>query len=320
MRLLVLGGTRFLGRALVEAALAERHEVTLFNRGLTNPGLFPEVEHLHGDREGDLSALEGRDWDGAIDVSVDQPRIARSAAELLRDAVGHYTFISSISAYGDLSRPPREGDPVASSTGAEPDPEDYGALKAGSERAVMDVFDKRALLVRPGLIVGPHDPSGRFAYWPHRIGRGGEVLAPGSSERRVQLIDVRDLGEWIVRAIADRITGLFNATGPVPELMMGALLDACRDVTASDARFVWVSDDFLREQEVGEWMELPLWLVDPAFGGMLAANVSRAVAAGLTFRPLADTIAATLEHAATVDGVGLSAERERELLAAWDAG
>lgn len=315
MRLLVLGGTRFLGRAIVEASLAAGHEPTLFNRRRTNPELFVDVERLRGDRNGDLGPLRGRTWDAAIDVSVDDPRVARSAADVLRDSVDHYTFVSSISAYGDLSRPPREGDPVAVSEDPEPD---YGALKAASEQAVIDAFGQRSLVVRPGLIVGPHDPSGRFTYWPHRIARGGDVLAPGSPDRQIQVIDVRDLADWIVRVIEGQLTGVFNATGPVPKLTMAAFLEACRSVTGSDARLVWITDDFLREHDVGEWMELPLWLVDPAYGGMLSADVSRAVAAGLTFRPLSETIAATLELAETVEGVGLGPAREAELLAGWN--
>jgi 2'-hydroxyisoflavone reductase len=321
MRILVLGGTRFLGRHLVGQALERGHNVTTFTRGNTNPELFPEATRLRGDRDGNFSALEGGEWDAVVDTSGYVPRVVRTSAELLHGRVSRYVFVSSISVYGDLSRPVSEDSVLAELE--DPTTEDvqehYGGLKAACERVVEDVFGERALVVRPGLIVGPHDPTGRFTYWPHRIARGGDVLAPGRPGREIQVIDVRDLAGWILRAAEQGATGRFNATGPVPPLTMEGVLKSCREVTGSDARFVWVSDDFLHEHEVGEWMELPLWLVDPAFGGMLEADVSRAVAAGLAFRPLADTIAATIEQAETVDGVGLSPEREQELLAAWNA-
>ncbi len=320
MRLLALGGTSFLGRQLVGQALERGHDVTTFTRGRTNPELFPEATRLHGNRDGDLAALEDGEWDAVVDTSGYLPRVVRASAELLRDRVSRYAFVSSISAYADLSTPVSEESPPAEleDPATEDVQEHYGALKAACEGVVEEVFGSGALVVRPGLIVGPHDPTGRFTYWPHRVARGGEVLAPGKPERELQVIDVRDLAAWLLHSVELGTTGRFNATGPVPSLTMQGLLESCRTVTGSDARFVWVGDDFLQQHEVGEWMELPLWLVDPAVGGMLAADISRAVAAGLTFRPLADTIAATLEQAKTVDGVGLSPERERELLAAWN--
>jgi 2'-hydroxyisoflavone reductase len=335
VKLLVLGGTKFLGRAVVEEALARGHDVTLFNRGETNPELFPEAERLRGDRDGDLRALERRSWDAAVDPSGYVPRVVRASAELLREAVGHYVFVSSVSAYADplapgfdesapLKEPELESEDVR---------EHYGALKVACEQVVEEVFPARSAVVRAGLIVGPHDPTDRFTYWPVRVARGGEVLAPGRRGRQWQFIDVRDLGQWILRLAASGTAGAFTATGPVPETTAAEVLETCRAVAGSDARFTWVDEEFLLEREVGEWMELPLWLAEGSeFAHMLDADVSRAVAAGLATRPVAETVRDTLEWAQARDGrgtgtaamgntggVGLDAEREQELLAAWHA-
>lgn len=314
--LLVLGGTKFLGRAVVEAALAGGHEVTTFTRGKTNPELFPEVEELHGDRDGGLGALEGRSWDAVIDTSGQIPRVVRASAELLEPNVGHYTFTSSISVYADLSEPPREDAALATLEDESVEEmgegfENYGGLKALCERAVREVYGDRALIVRPGLIVGPHDPTDRFLYWPRRLARGGRILAPGPPERKVQFIDVRDLAEWMVRMAEERSSGVFNATNegvPIGELLDGADVE-------------WVSDGFLLEHEVGEWMELPLWIASPEFAGMHEADVSRAVGTGLTFRPASETVRDTqawdAKRGAIEPAAGLAPEREAELLAAW---
>ena len=310
MRILVLGGTKFLGRAFVEAALARGHELTLFNRGETNADLFPEVEKLRGDRSGDLSPLAGRVFDAVVDPSGYVPAAVRASAELLGDC-GHYLFVSSISVYADFSVAPNEESPTAdlgdgSADELAEDSSNYGALKALCEQAVWQVFKEHSLCIRPGLIAGPHDPTGRFTYWAHRLQRGGETLAPGPSERRAQFIDVRDLAEWMVHCVERRVTGVFNATNdgtPWGELLAGA------DVT-------WVTDDFLNEHEVGAWMELPLWLAGPDFAGMHQTDVGRAIASGLRFRPPAETIAGAA-GAPAVEGVGLTPEREAELLAAW---
>lgn len=306
----MLGGTKFLGRAVVEAALARGHEPTLFNRGETNPDLFPEVEKLRGDRGSDLSALAGRTFDTIVDTCGYVPTTVRASAELLCDCA-QYVFVSSGSVYADLSVGPDVESPVAelgdaSADELAPDYSNYGPLKALCEQAVWDVFRERSLIVRPGLIVGPHDPTGRFTYWAHRLERGGEILAPGPPGRRVQFIDVRDLADWMVDCAERRVTGVFNATNE--GVAWGELL-AGADVT-------WVSDEHLAEHEVGEWMELPLWIADPSFLGMHSADVSRAVAAALRFRPLAETVAGAAS-APAVDGVGLTPEREAELLAAW---
>ena len=318
MRLLLLGGPKFLGRAVIDEALGRGHELTLFNRGTTGAELYPDVERVVGDRDGALDALRERSWDAVVDTSGYLPRVVGESAGLLRDAVEHYVFVSSISAYASFSEPVDEDAPLAqlSTPGSEDVAADYGALKALCEGVVADAFPGRATSVRAGLIVGPHDPTGRFTYWAHRIARGGDVLVPGPAWRPVQLVDVRDLAAWMLTAAEERLAGVFNATGPTT---MGAVVDAARRVTGSTARAVEVDDAFLAEQGVGEWMELPLW-VDTRAGDhryFLEVDVSRAVAAGLASRPLEETVAATLEHAAPVEGVGLTPERERELLGAW---
>ena len=335
LRLLVLGGTKFLGRAAVESALAEGHEVTLFNRGRTNPGLFPEAEHLSGDRDGDLSALEGGAWDAVIDPSGYVPRLVRASAELLAGSAGHYVFVSSLSVYREgFAAGFDEAAPVVEL--ADPNVEDiaegnnYGGLKALCEEVVRETFPTAHTNVRAGLIVGPHDPTGRFTYWPVRIARGGTMLAPGDPGRHVQFVDVRDLGAWLVRTAVERVVGTFNATGPVPEVTMGGLLDACRRVSDSDPEIVWVAEDFLLEQGVGPWMELPLWLPGGA-AAVLQCDVSRAVAAGLRFRSVEETVRDTLvwvdaggvpaelASGLAIGEAGLRPEREAELLEAWRA-
>jgi 2'-hydroxyisoflavone reductase len=322
VRILVLGGTKFLGRHTVEAALARGHELTLFNRGETNPELFPEAEKLHGDRDGSLAALEGGRWDAVVDTSGYVPRVVRRSAELLRDLAPHYTFVSSISVYADFSTGPSEASPVAELE--DPSTEEfrgpaYGALKAACERVVAEVYGDGALLVRPGLIVGPDDPTGRFTYWPHRIARGGDVLAPEPRDGAVQFVDVRDLAEWTVRMVEQRAAGVYNATGPAHRLTMEELLDACRALANPHARLVWVDGAFLLEHGVVEYSELPLWIGDPDWAGHSDVDVSKALAAGLTFRPLEETVRATLAEAQFADDAGLRPEREEELLAGWRA-
>jgi 2'-hydroxyisoflavone reductase len=323
VKLLVLGGTRFVGRAAVDAALERGHQVTLFNRGETNPELFPEAEKLRGDRDGDLSALPAREWDAVIDPSGYVPRIVRASTDLLRDAVGLYLFVSSISVYADKSRPANEDsvlEELAEDHSVDELREDYanyGALKVLCEQAVRDVFGERACLVRPGLVVGPHDPTGRFTYWPHRIAAGGDVLVPAPPERNVQFVDVRDLGAWLVDLCEARRAGIYNAVNEGTP--WGELVETCSEVAGSDARFVWVPDEFLLENGVEEWMGLPMWIADPEWAAMHEVEVARALAAGLGFRPLADTVRGTLDDAEPTDEAGLTPEREAELLAAWSA-
>lgn len=321
MKLLVLGGTKFLGRHLVEQALDRGHEVTTFTRGQTNPGLFPQAEELRGDRDGDLAALASGRWDAVVDTSGYFPRVVRQSAELLRDRVGLYLFVSSVSVYADFSGPVSEESPLAELE----DPtveemgaafENYGGLKALCERVVEEVYGDRALIVRPGLIVGPHDPTDRFTYWPRRLREGGPILAPAPPERKVQFVDVRDLVSWMLDLVEAGRTGAFNATNegvPWGELLAGGDL-------------VWASDEFLVARDVGQWMELPMWIADPEMAGLHQTNVSRAIAAGLRFRPLAETLRDTAEWDASresrsdrtiagVGGAGMASERERELIA-----
>jgi 2'-hydroxyisoflavone reductase len=320
VKILVLGGTKFLGRAAVEAALERGHEVTLFNRGETNPELFPDVEKLRGDRTEDLSGLDGRRWDGVIDPSGFFPGVVRRSAEALSDS-GRYLFVSSVSAYANFSEGPDEDAPRAELAEGHPvdemlpEYENYGALKALSEDVVWDVFGDRATIVRPGLIVGPHDPTGRFTYWPHRVARGGELAVPAPPERTVQFVDARDLGAWLVELLERDEGGAFNGTRSA--VSWAELLEACVAVTGSDAEPVWIPDEFLLQQEVGEWMELPMWLADPDWVGMNQADVSRAESAGLVHRPLEDTIRGTLDEAEMTDSAGMKPERERDLLEAW---
>ena len=318
MRLLVLGGTRFLGRAIVDAALERGHELTLFNRGQTNADLFPGTEKIRGDRTLDLSPLAGRDWDAVLDVATFLPRAVRRSVNALDGHVGRYVYVSSVSAYADQSTPATEGAPLAELDDRDAEEiEHYGALKAACEGIVADAFGARTLVVRPGLIVGPHDPTDRFTYWPRRVAEGGRVLAPAPPEQPVQFIDVRDLAEWIVAATEDELEGAYNATGDA--ITFGELLDECRSVSGH-AEIVWVPPERLVAAGVGEWMELPLWIVSPEYSAMHRTDVSKAKRAGLRFRPLAETISDTLAWDAAretprAEGVGLAPERERELLA-----
>ena len=335
MRLLILGGTMFLGRHLTEAALARGHTVTLFNRGRHNPDLFPEVEKLQGDRteENGLDALKGGRWDAVIDTCGYVPRHVRRSAELLADATDHYTFISSISVYKDFEKLGIDEDAdladLSDPAAEEVTGDTYGPLKALCERAVEEALPGRALNLRPGLIVGPHDPTDRFTYWPVRVARasregGGDVLVPNAPELLVQIIDARDLAEWNLDLIEANKTGVYNATGPEYPLMLREVLQTSRDVSGSDARLVWVDEAFLLEREVEPWSELPIWVPDtPEYAGFSAVNCGKAIAEGLRFRPLADTIRDTLVWAAEARPAdwqwraGLAPEREQELLAAW---
>lgn len=327
MKILILGGTVFVGRAIVEACIGRGHEVTLFNRGQRNADLFPELEQLRGNRDGDLEALRGRRWNAVIDPSGYLPRLVRASAELLAEAVDHYTFISSISVYAGF---PTRGMDESAPLGTLDDPsaeeitgETYGPLKVLCEQAVAETFPGRSLIVRPGLIVGPHDPTNRFTYWVDRVARGGEVLVPDAPEQDVQVIDARDLAEWVVELVERRQTGIYNATGPAYHLTLQQVLETCKTTTSSDAQWVWVDPEFLAAQGVEQWTDLPLWIRDTqTMVGFSAMSIERALAAGLTLRPLATTIADTLAWsralpADTERRAGLAPEREAELLRLW---
>lgn len=295
MSILVLGGTGFIGPHMVRYAVARGHAVTLFNRGRTNTHLFPELEKLVGDRDGDLAALEGRRWDAVIDNSGFVPRHVRDSAELLSDS-GRYMFVSSISAYRDLVT---EGITEDYEVGRLEDPtveevtnETYGPLKALCEEAVQEVFGERANVVRPGYIVGPGDGSDRWTYWPVRVAAGGDMLAPGTPDQPIQFIDARDLGAWMVRMLEDGVGGVFNGVGPTEAVNWDEFFQACREVSGSDTAFHWVDSDFLEQQGVS----FPIWAArDSSYGGVHSVDVSRAVAAGYTSRPMEETIGDTLE-------------------------
>jgi 2'-hydroxyisoflavone reductase len=327
MKLLVLGGTRFLGRHLVDAALARGHQVTTFTRGEHDAVLPARVERLQGNRDGELTPLHGRTWDAVVDTSGYFPRVVRGSAELLSGAVTRYAFISSISVYRDF--PTAAGIDESSPVGTLANPaveevtgETYGPLKALCEDEIRRVYDERALIIRPGLIVGPYDPTNRFTYWPHRVAQGGEVLAPGRPDRAVQFIYARDLADWTVRMVEREQGGTFNAALPERPVTLRQVLDDARATSGSDARFTWVSDVFLKEQGVGEWMEMPLWAPEAESPSLHTVNCQKAWDAGLAARPLTETIRDTLAWRDTQPAeakwpAGMQRDRESELLAKW---
>lgn len=333
MKLLVLGGTLFLGRATVESALAAGHDVTLFHRGRTNPGLFPGAEHVIGDRDGGLDALAGRTWDAVVDTCGYVPRLVRASAGTLRGRAKRYVFVSSVSAYAEPLAPGADesaplavlADPATETlTG-----ETYGGLKAACERAAAEAFGAAGTIhVRPGLIVGPWDSTDRFGYWPRRIADGGEVLAPGRPGAPLQILDVRDLGAWLVHLAERGEAGAYNAVGPAEPLTLGECLEACRRLCNPSARLTWVSEAFLLAQGVGPWIEMPLW-VEEKDESIDRVSGARAHGAGLACRALEHTIRDTLayerewppERRPKKAGVAMagpmSRSREAELLAAW---
>jgi 2'-hydroxyisoflavone reductase len=326
MRLLILGGTVFLGRHASQQALERGHRLTLFTRGRTNAGLFPDAEHLHGDRDGGLAPLQGREFDAVIDTSGYFPRVVADSARLLAPRCGHYTFVSSVSVYDQNGGVGSDVDgPVGTiddATTEEITETSYGPLKALCEQAAEREFGDRTLIVRPGLIVGPDDPTDRFTYWPTRIAEGGTVLAPGDPGARTQVIDVRDLAGWMVTMAERGANGRFNAVGPAQPLTIGALLDRCNAVSGASADIVWADNQALLDREVEPWSDLPLWLGgDADLEWMDCVDPGPAMAAGLRHRPMDDTIADTLAwHRANRDAPGragfrMSREREAELLA-----
>ena len=320
MRILVLGGTQFLGRHVVDVALDRGHIVAMFNRGQTRPDIFPEAEKLRGDRDGNLGALAGRAFDAVVDTSGFVPRIVRATLDALGD-IGQYTFVSTMSVYTEQARSLGEDGPVAAlpEETEEIRYDTYGPLKALCENVVRERFPA-AFVPRPGLIVGPWDPTGRFTYWPQRFANGGRVLAPAPRDAPVQVVDVRDLSSWIVESLESELGGTYNAV--CPTLTMEHVLDTCRAAAASDAEVVWVEPGFLAAHEVGPWMELPLWIGDEDNDSFMRAPVTRALQAGLRIRPLEETVRDTLgwvrSGGAPIEPpAGLDREKEQQVLEAW---
>lgn len=346
--MLILGGTGFLGPHLVESAQRAGYEITLFNRGKSGPDMFPELETLIGDREKkELNALKDRKWDVVIDTWSFGPNVIEDATAILKGNVQHYTFISTISVYSDNSIVNMdESGPLATIPEGEEDIYQwkyYGPLKVLDEQAAEKAFPGKTLVIRPGLIVGPRDRTDRFTYWPVRVERGGEVLCPGNPNDPVQFIDVRDLAKFTIHAIDERLTGPFNATGPNSRMSIAEMVYGCKAVTGGDATFTWVNAEFIKQEGVRAWMDLPVWV--PAAGemaGFATVNCQKAIKAGLTTRPLADTVEATLEWWNTLSDnarnglapetewdvresakaprrAGMTAARERAALEKWHA-
>ncbi|WP_409270217.1 NAD-dependent epimerase/dehydratase family protein [Neobacillus sp. SCS-31] len=338
MKILVLGGSRFLGKAFVEEALKHNHEITVFNRGNHN-NPFANIEFIKGDRFGNLSGLRGRYWDAVLDTSGYVPSTVRKSTELLSGHAGQYTFISSISVYKDwsqenmdesapiLSISPEKADELSSgATG--PLMEYYGEFKALCEREAERNMPGRVLNVRAGLLVGPDDYSDRFTYWINRVSRGGRVLAPGSPKRKIQFIDIRDLGKWLLFMMVNKSAGTYNATGPESPMEMGELLETIKAVSGSNAEIEWVDETFLLERKVAPWTEMPLWLPEKngdsgnsAKGGF-SFNIDKALRSGLLFSPIETTVRDTLTWDLTRNckelKAGISFDKEKILLKEWE--
>jgi 2'-hydroxyisoflavone reductase len=339
LNILIIGGGVFLGAAALQSAVSRGHAVTVFNRGRAR-SVWPDgVEVLTGDRSTDLDALSGRRWDAVIDTCAYVPADAQASAEALR-ACGCYLFVSSISVYATTTQVPlRETDALARFEHLARDDrnlEHYGAQKAACEAEVQRVFGERALIVRSGLIVGPGDRSGRFSHWPWRVMAGGDMLVPDvPGGEPLQFIDVRDLGDWMIRLLEDDARGVFNATGPLNRddtavcdwsTLLQTYTDAVSARGLEPARSVPVAESFLLEQGVQPWSELPLWLPsgDPEYAGFNRVDLGRAQAAGLRTRALRDTVEAVLDEGQPAPddkrrAGKLTREKEAQLLAAWAA-
>ncbi|HEX3396366.1 MAG TPA: NAD-dependent epimerase/dehydratase family protein [Steroidobacteraceae bacterium] len=336
LRILVLGGTKFLGVHIVELALKHGHTVTLFNRGKTNADLFPQLEHLKGDRDAQLDSLKGRRWDAVIDDSGYVPRHVKLSAELLAPNVQRYVFVSTISVYASFAQPNTEDSPVgklADETTEKVDGGAYGPLKALCEKAAETAMPGRVAVVRPGLIVGPRDPTDRFTYWPARAARGGEMLAPDRPNDRIQFIDARDLAAFMLHLVDRQTVGIFNAASPPGMFRIGDLISASSAAAGTLAkpvappRALWVPADFLEKQQVQPWSDMPVWTPESGeYAGLPATSVARALHEGLIIRPIQPTVNDTLtwhlqrpeqERAKLL--AGLTPEREQAILAAWHA-
>lgn len=335
LRILILGGTGFIGPNQVEYALARKHNITLFNRGQTNSTLFPNVPRIIGDRNmaGGHDGLKKGTWDVVIDNPTRNPQWVRDAGSALKGRVGQYVFVSTISVFSDYSKPGMDENgplntPGVPSVWTSTDGANYGPNKVQCEIDAKAQFgEDKVTIVRPGLIVGPGDLSDRFSYWPVRIDKGGELLAPGTPNDPVQYVDVHDLSEWIVRTGENHTIGTFNATGPKTPTTIAEMLYGIKAVTTSDARFTWVPAEFLAENQVRAWSDMPVW--QPAFGrtaGFMSVNCQKAYAAGLSFRPLVETAKSTLDWYKTRPAAeqekaraGIAPEKEKAVLAAWHA-
>jgi 2'-hydroxyisoflavone reductase len=336
LRLLILGGTGFTGPFQVRYAVERGHTVTVFNRGQRQAELPDSVEHLVGDRNDDLKSLEGREWDVVIDNPTMLPNWVRLSGELLQNAAKQYIFISTISVYAENSRPGMDENTPLLDYSGEKDPytltleeggPHYGAIKALSEREAERWFPGRTTVIRPGLIVGPRDETDRFNYWPVRIDRGGEVLAPGTPADPTQIIDARDLAEWTIRMAENGETGVYNATGPERPRPIGEMLNGIKSAIGSDATLTWVPQDFLQEHQVRGWSEMPVWVpLSDENRGFMQVSVAKAVSKGLTYRPLELTARDTLAYCKSRPAerqasmrAGIDPEKERRVLAAWHA-
>lgn len=338
MKILILGGTRFLGKALVEEGLKRGHEITLFNRG-NNKEAFSEVEQLIGDRDGDVSQLENRKWDVVMDTCGFAPNQINKIASVLGNSIEHYTYISSISVYKDwiplnisedyhLQSMPSDRLKDVEEGRISPY-EHYGALKVLSELEAEKYWPGRVLHIRAGQLVGPFDYTDRLPYWVQRVAAGGKILVPGRPDRPIQLIDVKDIATWVFEMAEKRKAGTFNVTGPDYELTMEELLNTCKGVSNSDTEFVWVDEQFVLDHQIQPWTEMPLWIPEhfPLEGetepwkGTYCISIKKAVDAGLSFRPLENTIHDVYQwEKARQDSerkAGISREREQELLDVW---
>lgn len=336
MKILIIGGTKFLGRHLLDAAQKNNHEVTLFNRGKYSREEFKNVEQIHGDRHSDLENLRGKSWDAVIDTCGYLPQTVRKSAEFLADKVNQYVFISSGSVYPETPEP-NYGETTATAKLSDEElekfenfdlnqelngmvlGENYGALKKLCEEEAENAMPNRVLNVRAGMIVGAFDWTDRFAYWVMRVESGGEIFAPGKPENFVQLIDARDLSEWIIKMVEENVTGIFNVTSKSLDLTFGKMLEEVKTATGSDAEFVWADEKFLTENNVAPWSEMPFYLPesDENLRNFLTMNVDKALAKGLKLRPLRETILDVLNWREKQDfelKAGISTEREKDLL------
>ncbi len=328
MKILILGGTRFLGKYLAEYGLKNRHEITLFNRGKSNPHLFPDIEKLRGDRDGDLESLKNRSWDLVIDVCGYVPRVVEQSAALLKRHVEKYLFISTMIVYEDLNKVGLSEQDTLATMGDNPDEEvtseNYGPLKGDCERVVTKYFPENHLIIRPGVIMGPGDNTDRFTYWVHRIAQGGKILSPGTPRDPIQAIDVRDLVKWMYDIINDGKTGAYNATGPDYDLTMGEFFVSCQKAGKTSAEFTWVDSDFLLEREITPWKEIPLWRRGGYHHkGFMRIDSTKAINDGLKFRPLAESVNDVLAFAKSRDEsyewtAGLDSQKEGQILADWE--